>query len=229
MRGQAWQAQQKRIEELADFACTFGVLAQSQCDELKPLSDRSVYCDDTSARVISASDTCWYRIFGIMVSELCREIPPCDQNRGAHRGDLSPQTSAHHRFGPPNGAFQLRDLAVKTCSRPGSLTESDLDQLAWFPDPRIYQADAVAAGLSGCSRSIFQNLVHYSRTLKKGVRLDVRWLNAEAARLTREAAAPPPADPRPEPSTGDDSQEDRPSRRDPCYYEPGVGRVCPVR
>ena len=165
-----------------------------------------------------------------MVSELCRGNSPRASKIEEHIAAIYPHKPPPITdLGPPAGAFQLRDLAVKTCSRPGSLTESDLDQLAWFPDPRIYQADAVAAGLSGCSRSIFQNLVHYSRTLKKGVRLDVRWLNAEAARLTREAAAPPPADPRPEPSTGDDSQEDRPSRRDPCYYEPGVGRVCPVR
>ncbi len=227
-----------KLRVLAESACDYGPVAQTRLDLVERHSDAAVYCADPPA----AGASCHQRAFRDMLDQLCRSEridaaglnerirtiyggrtgPPVEE-----AGPAPPQQGPVEATPPPNAAWELADFASKACSNPGSIGPEDVRRLRWFPDSRIAFTDDVESGLGGCSRDLFSRLVGFSKTWEPGSRLNPDWVNEFARRWASERRPAPPLE---EPSGGNDKPErDKGGKKDPCYNEPGVGRVCPVR
>lgn len=148
--------------------------------------------------------------------------PPFEETRPA---PTSP--GAIEATPPPNAAGELASLAEKACSNPGSVTQDDVKKLWWFPDAGIAFTEGVGGGLNGCARDLFFDFVGFCKTWERGTRINPDWVNDFARRWAEERRpSPPPGD---SPGGQDRPERERGGKKDPCYDEPGVGRVCPTR
>lgn len=110
-------------------------------------------------------------------------------------------------------ARAFRNLAVKACSGPGPIVQSDFDDIDSFPTrSEAYGAAAFAAGLSGCARYVFDRIMAANRP---GGRLTGSLLAGWAADWRPTQVVPPPTRRR---------EHEKP--RDPCFQEPGSPRGC---
>lgn len=228
------------LQHLALSACDSGPIDQSRLDLIERRPDPAIYCLDPSA--ISVDAPCRQLAYLDMLDQLCRgpRLDAAGLNErvrtlygGSAQAPIEEARPTPAPPGtmeatpPPNATGELASLASKACSNPGSVNQDDVKRLSWFPDPRIAFTEGVGGSLGGCSRDLFFRFVGFSRTWEPGTRLNPDWVNEFARRWAQERRpAPGPA----EPAGGDDRPErDRGGRKDPCYDEPGVGRVCPTR
>ena len=112
-------------------------------------------------------------------------------------------------------AKAYRDLALKACESPASISQGDFDALGPFPMINgIPGAGDFAATLSGCARFVFDRMMEANRP---GGRLNgamiTRWV---ADSQPRRPVSPPVIRPPREPV----------EPKDPCFQDPGSPRGC---
>lgn len=85
----------------------------------------------------------------------------------------------------PASSADLADLAQKACAKPGSVAQSDIDIVGWFPNP-----DAQAAvSLSGCAKDLYEELAALN-SAQPADKIPLAWLNARAAVLRARYSVP---------------------------------------